>query len=50
MFLTDSNIDEEGGLLRSGRIFWWGKRRINTTGREICSATRRGDYKLVPHL
>ena len=50
MFLTDSNTDEEGGLLKSARIFLWGKRRINATGRDICSATRRGDYKLVPHL
>ena len=50
MFLTDSNTDEEGGLLRSGRISWWGTRRINVIWREIGSATRRGDYKLVPHL
>ena len=34
MFLADSEDDEDGGLLRSGRRFWLGKRRIIATWRE----------------
>ena len=50
MLPYDSDTDEEGGILRSGRILWSGKRRRTATTREICSATRRGEYDLVPLL
>ena len=50
MFQVDSGIDEEGGRLRSGRIFRPNKRRRTATRRDICSVTRRGDYELVPQL
>ena len=34
MFLAYSEDDEDGGLLRSGRRFWLGKRRRIATWRE----------------
>ena len=54
MFLAYSEDDEDGGLLRSGRRFWLGKRRRIATwrerDRERCSAIGRGDGKLVPQI
>ena len=52
MFLADSEDDEDGGLLRSGRILWLGKRRgiVTWRERERCSAIGRGDGKLVPQI
>ena len=50
MFYVDRKIDQEGGRLRSGRIFQLGKRRRIATRRGSCSATRRRDYELEPPL
>ena len=56
MFLADIEDDEDGGLLRSGRRFWLGKRRRIATWRkrererERCSEIGRGDGKLVPQI
>ena len=50
MFQDDSDSDEEGGILRSGKIFWLNKRRRIVTRRESCSETGRGDCELVPQI
>ena len=50
MFPSDSETELEGGCLRSGRIFWLGKRIRMTTRRGSYSMIGREDYKLVSHF
>ena len=50
MFQADNETDEEGGHLRSGKIFWSNKRKSIAIRRESCSAIERGDYESVPQL
>ena len=45
-----SEINEDCGLLRSGKIFQSNNKKRIATQRESCSATKRGYYELVPHL
>ena len=47
MFLGNSEIELEGGFLRSGRIFWSGKRRSIVTRRVSCSTTGGEEYELA---
>ena len=48
MFPGDNGTELEGGCLRSGRIFWLGKRRRTVTRSKSCSMTRGEDYELMP--
>ena len=50
MFPIDSEIEQEGGHLRSEIIFWLGKRIRDATNWEICSVNEIMDYKLSPQL
>ena len=50
MFPVDSEVEQEGGHLRSGRRFRSGKRRRNATKRGNCSTNEIEDYELAPHL
>ena len=50
MLHIDSETEKEGGLLRSGRIFWLGKRRMSVTRRRSCRATEGRYYELATHL
>ena len=49
MFSGNSEIELEGGSLRSGKRFRSGKRRT-TTKRGSCNGTRGEDYELASHL
>ena len=48
MFQDGSETDEEGDFLRSGKRFWSSKMKRTAIRGESGSATRRGDYELVP--
>ena len=50
MFSFQNENEQEGGHLRSGRIFWLGKRRRTTTRRGSFNTTKGRDYELAPHL
>ena len=50
MFPINSETKQEGGYLRSGRIFQSRKRIRTTPRRASCSATEERDYELVLHL
>ena len=50
MFFSNSEIELESGCLRSGEIFWLGKRRRNAIREGSCSATRGEYYELSSHL
>ena len=50
MFSVNGDNEQEGGHIRSGRIFWLGKRIRTMTRRGSCSETERRDYKLAPHI
>ena len=49
MFPGIKEIELESGRLRSGKIFWMGKRRRTATMRGSCSMTRGYDYNLMLH-
>ena len=50
MFLIDSESEQEGGLLRSGRRFRSRKTKMTMTRRGSCSTTRVEDYELMSHF
>ena len=45
-----SETSDECGHLKSGKRFHSNKRRRTVTRRQSFSATRRGDYELVPYI